>query len=142
MSDEAVIGKILDQMYAMISGPAGPRDWTRRAELFHPDSRQVRTWLEDGRPAMKMMGGADYVADTEPFFRQNSFYEIEVARRIQVFGNIAHAWSVYEARPDPEAGALDRRGINSIQLVKDESGTWRILHMVWDNERPGMTASV
>ena len=30
MSDEAAIGAVVDEMYAMISGPAGPRDWLRQ----------------------------------------------------------------------------------------------------------------
>ena len=47
---------------------------------------------------MKMMGIDDYAENTAPFFAANSFYEIETARRIDVFGNMAHVWSNYEAR--------------------------------------------
>lgn len=143
MSDEIAIGQVVDEMYAMISGPAGPRDWSRQAALFHEASRQVRTWIdEDGRMAMRMMGRDEYAADTAAFFAANPFYEIETARKINVFGNIAHVWSIYEAKQDPDSEALDRRGINSIQLLKDADGRWRIIHMIWDNERPGVVASL
>ena len=37
-------------------------------------------------------------ANTTPFFAANPFYEIETERRIDLFGNIAHVWSQYEAR--------------------------------------------
>jgi hypothetical protein len=30
MNDEEQIGAVIDEMYAMISGPAGPRDWSRQ----------------------------------------------------------------------------------------------------------------
>jgi hypothetical protein len=142
MQDEADIGKVVDEMYAMISGPAGPRDWSRQPDLFHEDSRQIRTWIADGRMAMTMMGRDAYAADTAPFFAANDFYEIETARKINVFGNIAHVWSIYEARSAPDADALERRGINSIQLLKGPDGRWRIMHMVWDNERAGVVASL
>ena len=36
-----------------------------------------------------------------PFFAANDFYEIETSRRIDLFGNIAHVWSGYEARAAP-----------------------------------------
>ena len=138
-ADLAAIGAAIDEMYAMISGPAGPRDWSRQSNCFHPDARQIRTWIDDeGRPTMKMMGLADYARDTTPFFAANAFYEIETGRRIDLFGNMAHAWSVYEARRSPDDADVERRGINSIQLFKDPERGWRIVSMIWDNERDGV----
>lgn len=137
--DRAAIGAVVDEMYAMISGPKGPRDWSRQANCFHPDARQIRTWIdEDGRPAMKMMGLDDYARDTTPFFAENDFYEVEIGRRIDLFGNIAHVWSAYEARTALGDDTPQRRGINSIQLFKDPALGWRIMAMIWDNERDGV----
>ena len=136
MTDEEQIGVAIDEMYAMISGPAGPRDWSRQASCFLPEARQVRTWVdEDGRPAKKSMGLDEYARDAQPFFDANDFHEIETDRRIDVFGNIAHAWSKYEARRSLEDAEPERRGINSIQLFRDPDQGWRIIHMIWDNER-------
>jgi hypothetical protein len=139
-ADRARIGAAVDEMYAMISGPKGPRDWSRQANCFHPDARQVRTFIDpDGRPAMKIMGLDDYARDTTPFFAEHDFYEIETARRIDLFGNIAQVWSAYEARAAPGDAEPERRGINSIQLFKDPERGWRIVSMIWDNARDGMT---
>jgi hypothetical protein len=136
MTDEAEIGAAIDEMYAMISGPKGPRDWSRQADCFLPEARQVRTWIDDqGRPQKLGMTLDEYSASTTPFFAENDFYEVETGRRIDVFGNIAHVWSNYEARRAPEDATPERRGINSIQLFKDAERGWRILHMIWDNER-------
>ena len=136
MSDEDEIGAVIDEMYAMISGPAGPRDWSRQANCFLPAARQVRTWVDDdGQPQMLAMGLDDYVANTTPFFMANDFYEVETGRRIDLFGNIAHVWSAYEARTSPDAADVERRGINSIQLFRDAELGWRIIAMLWDNER-------
>lgn len=140
MDDRAAIGAVIDETYAMISGPAGPRDWSRQANCFHPDARQIRTWIaEDGRAECRIMGLDDYSRDTTPFFAANPFYEVEIGRRIDVFGNMAHVWSAYEARTSPDDGAPERRGINSIQLYKGPARGWRIMAMIWDNEREGVT---
>ena len=136
MSDEQAIGAVIDEMYAMISGPKGPRDWSRQAKCFLPEARQVRTWVDDeGRPQKLSMSLAEYSANTQPFFDANDFFEVETSRRIDLFGNIAHVWSGYEARTSPDAADVERRGINSIQLFRHADLGWRILAMVWDNER-------
>jgi len=137
--DRAEIGAAVDEMYAMISGPKGPRDWSRQAACFHPEARQIRTWLdESARPACKIMSPAEYARDTTPYFAANDFFEVEIARRIDLFGNIAHVWSAYEARPNLDDAEPERRGINSIQLFKDAERGWRIIAMIWDNERDGL----
>jgi hypothetical protein len=139
VSEDARIGAVVDAMYAMISGPAGPRDWARQAAIFHPDARQMRTGVDErGKPWINIMSLAEYKADTTPFFAANEFYEIETARQIDVFGNMAHVWSVYEARTALGDAKPERRGINSIQLYRDETGAWRIISMIWDNERDGL----
>ena len=138
--DRAEIGAAVDEMYAMISGPKGPRDWSRQANCFHPEARQIRTGVDaGGRPWAKMMGLADYSRDTTPFFAENDFFEVEIGRRIDLFGNIAHVWSAYEARTTLDDEEPERRGINSIQLFKDPDRGWRIMSMIWDNERDGVT---
>jgi hypothetical protein len=136
MTDEEAIGAAVDEMYAMISGPAGPRDWSRQEKCFLPEARQVRTWVDaEGRAVKQSMGLEEYSRDTQPFFDANAFYEVETSRRIDVFGNIAHVWSAYEARRSPDDSEPERRGINSIQLFNDPDRGWQIIHMIWDNER-------
>ncbi|HKC02467.1 MAG TPA: hypothetical protein VKC17_04105 [Sphingomicrobium sp.] len=136
MTEQEQIGSVIDEIYAMISGPAGPRDWSRQAKCFAADARQIRTWVDEhGRPQRLSMSLADYEANTTRFFAANAFYEIETARRIDVFGNIAHVWSNYEARNSLDDAEPERRGINSIQMCRDPGHGWRIVAIIWDNER-------
>jgi hypothetical protein len=139
MNDREQISAAVDEMYAMISGPKGPRDWSRQANCFHPAARQMRTSLDEiGRPVMKMMSLEQYARDTTPYFAENDFFEIEIGRRIDLFGNMAHVWSAYEARRSLDDAEPERRGINSIQLFRDPELGWRIVSMIWDNERDGV----
>jgi hypothetical protein len=102
----------------------------------------MRTGVDDeGAPWMKIMTPESYRADTQAFFAANDFFEVEIARRIDVLGNMAHVWSLYEARRAPDDAMPERRGINSIQLYRDEAGAWRIVSMIWDNERPGVAVT-
>ena len=136
MSEEEKIGAVIEEMYSMISGPAGSRDWSRQDNCFLPGALQVRTWVDDqGRPQKLSMTLDEYRENTTPFFAANPFYEIETSRRVDVFGNIAHAWSGYEARRAPDDQTPERRGINSIQLFNHPDHGWRIISMIWDNER-------
>ena len=137
--DPSSLSDVVDTMYAMVSGPAGPRDWALQEQVFHPDARQMRTGVDaDGKAWIRIMTLADYAADTTPFFAANDFFEVEVGRRVQQFGNMAHVWSVYEARKAPDDDVPERRGINSIQLFRNAIGHWQITSMIWDNERPGV----
>jgi len=139
MSDRGPdIDALIAEFYGTISGPAGSRDWSREGAIFHPAARLMRTGVDaQGRPWMKVMSVDDYVADTTPFFAANDFYEIEVGRRVDRFGNVAHVRSVYEARSSPAATDVLRRGVNSIQLFHD-GARWWIVSVLWDNERDGL----
>jgi hypothetical protein len=140
VNEDDTIGQVIDGMYAMISGPPGPRDWSRQTALFHPDARQMRTGLDEaGVSWIRIMDLDSYRADTTPFFDAEPFFEVELARRIQIFGNMAHVWSQYEAKRAPDDLVPERRGVNSIQLFKDAEAGWRIISMIWDNEREGLS---
>jgi hypothetical protein len=73
------------------------------------------------------------IARVEPFFEENGFYEKEIARRTEQFGNIAHVWSIYESRHNEDDPEPFMRGINSIQLFNDGKRWW-IVNIYWQQE--------
>jgi hypothetical protein len=105
--------------------------------LFVPGARMIPVRVRaDGAADATVVDVEGYIARTAPFFAQEGFFEREVSRKVEQFGNIAHVFSTYEARhalADPTPFA---RGINSIQLMKDGSRWW-IVTVYWDSERPG-----
>jgi len=74
-----------------------------------------------------------FIARVEPFFQENGFYEKEIARRTEQFGNIAHVWSTYESRHHEDDPEPFMRGINSIQLFNDGKRWW-IVSIYWQQE--------
>ncbi len=140
MSEEAAIGAVVDEMYAMISGPKGPRELVAAGELLSPrcaadphvDRRRC------GRATFRSMGLDDYARDTAPFFAENDFSKSRSGGGSMCSAISPIVWSAYEARASLDDALPERRGINSIQLFKDPDLGWRIMAMIWDNERDGV----
>jgi hypothetical protein len=135
MTETQRVETIIACLYRTISGPAGQApDWDTERQLLHPTARLMRTGIDDdGRPWCKSMSIEDYIADTASFLESTDFFEIEVAREVQRFGNVASVRSVYEARAHPEDAEPIKRGVNFIHLYHDGSRWW-IMNIIWDNE--------
>jgi len=131
-ADGDSIDSVMKAVYEVISGPAGtPRDWVRFKGLFADGARLIP--VRAGAPAV--MTPDEYAQHAIPIFEKSGFYESELSRRLETFGNIAHAFSTYESRHAPAEKPF-ARGINSFQLVK-VGDTWKVMTILWDSERPG-----
>jgi len=137
-ADVASIDAIIAASYDVISGPVGKkRDWDRERSLFVPGARLIPTATVPGKTdvdlAPLVLDVEGYIARVEPLFKEEGFYETEVAREVVQFGQIAHAWSTYESRHDPSEPEPFMRGINSFQLFNDGKRWW-ILSIYWQHE--------
>lgn len=127
------IDAVIDEVYAVISGPAGERDWDRFRELFAQGATMISIQPNGGRFTM---GVEAFIKASAPIALNEPFYERELTRRVEVFGNLAHVWSTYASSRDP-AGEPFSRGINSLQLVRgftDDGPEWKIASIVWQVE--------
>ena len=136
VDDVATLDGIIRAYYEVVSGPAGaPADRARDEFLHHADAHIAFSGIgDDGRPFLRTMTLAEY-HDRFGGPRREPFYEWEIHRVTQRFGNIAHVWSTYitSTRPD---GPPVSRGINSIQLYHDGTRWW-ITGWLFDTEREG-----
>ncbi len=131
--DGKSIDSIIHAMYDVISGPAGTRDWARFHSLFLPEATLATVLHKDGQTLHKVMTPDDYVRGAGAYFQQHAFYESELARRTEQFGNIAHVFTTYASRHEPKEQPFER-GINSVELLNDGTRWW-ILTISWDSER-------
>lgn len=129
-------------LYDVISGPAGPRDWDRFRSLYHERAELfvALPMAAPGNPGIAHLTIDDYVRRNTPHFARNAFYETSPFTEFEVLGNLAHAWSTYELRTDPD-GEPAVRGINSITLARDinapEDG-WRVVSLAFRHHSPGV----
>jgi hypothetical protein len=133
--DEREIAALLAEVYEALSGPPGERDWLRFRRCYASDARMMPSRRTERGIVREIFDLDRYIESRSALLAQTAFYEREVARRTLVFGDIAHAWSVYEARFALD-GPVALRGVNSVQLHRGDSG-WRIVSVLWDNERSG-----
>jgi len=130
-------GSIIAAMYECISGPAGTsRDWERLRALSLPESHSIRVGaLPDGTMGCKVMMHDDYVSQMNSWLVENGFFEREIHRTEERYGNIAHVFSTYESRRNENDAQPFMRGINSFQLMYDGTRWW-IMNVMWQHESP------
>lgn len=140
-ADAASVDAILSALYASVShGPDASPDFDRLRRIFLFVGMLIPP---------KAPGVADFrVMDVDQFeerFEKSmaaqkekgqpaGFFEREIGRRTDCFGNICQIFSAYEARHSPSDSTPFVRGINSIQLLRD-GNRWWIASVVWDQER-------
>ena len=134
-ADVASIESIVAALYDVISGPAGKkRDWDRMRSLFVPYGRLIPVGRRaNGEMGNRAMTVDEYIAGSAKFLEDNGFFEREVARRTERFGNIAHIFSTYESKHKADDPKPFTRGINSIQLMNDGKRWW-IVTVFWQGE--------
>jgi hypothetical protein len=123
------IDTTLRDVYAVISGPAGPRDWERFRDMFAQGARLIS--VRNG--AANVMTPEDYIARAGAYFDKNGFFERSTSNRVERFQNIAHVFSRYESRHGADDATPFARGTNSFQLVRI-GDRWKILTILWEEE--------
>lgn len=136
-ADVASIDAIVHALYASISGPKGaPRDFDRLRTLFGPNARLIPTGVgQDGKPRLRSWSVEEYIAAAGPGLMANGFFEREIGRTTESFGNVWHIMSAYDSRNTLESAPF-ARGVNSIQLFHG-GDRWYVISIFWDSERPG-----
>ena len=133
--DVATMDAIVAAVYDVISGAAGQkRNWDRFRSLFIPGARLIPTGRRPtGDVGPRVFTPEDYIERSGPVLEKNGFFEREISRRLEKFGNIAHVFSTYEARHNAADEKPFVRGINSMQLMNDGKRWW-IVTIFWQAE--------
>ena len=136
-SDVQSMDAILAALYDVISGPIGQaRDWDRMRNLFVPGARLIPTvYRPDSVPTLRNLSVEDYITRAGPMLEKNGFFETEIARQVERYGGVVHAFSTYESRHKADDPTPFARGINSIQLFNDGQRWW-VVTVFWEGERP------
>lgn len=126
---------IIKAVYDVISGPAGEkRNWDRMRTLFVSDARMMPTGKKSGGEGVrKVLTVEDYISSSGPFLEKNGFFETEIGRKTERYGNIVQVFSTYESRKTKEDKEPFMRGINSFQLWNDGKRWW-VLSILWESE--------
>jgi len=136
--DVASVDALMRAIYDVISGPAGQkRDWDRMRSLFLPGARLIPTGKSpDGRQVARVWTVEEYIANVGPRLEETGFFEREIGRVQEQYGNIVHLMSAYDSKRTAEDAQPFARGVNSFQLFNDGSRWW-VVTIYWEQESPG-----
>lgn len=125
----------IETLYAVISGEKGvERDWKLFKYLFKPDAKLIPSGKnKEGKLMVRYMKPDDYVKGSGKWLVENGFFEKEIHRKTDVFGNIAQVFSTYESFKSEADKKPFMRGINSIQLLNDGERWW-VVNIYWTQE--------
>jgi len=140
-ADGASADAIVAALYASVShDEASPPNWERMRNLF----LQVGMLIPPKNPRSDLFTVLDVdgfeqrvkesIAAAKQKGEPTSFFEREISRRTDCFGNVCQIFSTYESRRAPSDERPFVRGINSIQLVND-GHRWWVASVAWDTER-------
>ncbi|MHC4844767.1 MAG: nuclear transport factor 2 family protein [Planctomycetota bacterium] len=135
----AGVGELVRSVYDIVSFPAGTT----------PDWDALRaTMLEDALIVQPLPGGKNvhtltvdafvqlFIDDIEEHkLSERGFHETVHSVDVSTFGNIAHAYVVFEVKVGDTPGP-GNRGLDSFQLVRKD-GIWKIASIATQFERPG-----
>lgn len=126
---------IIKSLYTVISDNESiKRDWAFFKFLFKPDAKLIPSGKNnDGELMVSYMKPADYIKSSGKWLTENNFTEKEIHRKVDLFGNLAHVFSTYEAYKHDSGDTPFMRGINSIQLLNDGERWW-IINIYWTQE--------
>lgn len=133
--DVESIDAIMAAVYDVISGPAGQRrNWDRFRSLMAPNARLVPTGRgAEGQGVLRNWSVEEYITRGGPSLERDGFYERELGRKMERYGNVVHLMSAYDSRRTPTDAQPFQRGVNSFQLWF--SGTrWYVVSIFWEPE--------
>jgi hypothetical protein len=134
--DVRTLDGIIRAYYEVVSGPAGETPDRVRDKTLHLPNALVGVPEEDESGVTRLVTMTlDGYHDRFGGPRAEGFYEKEIHRVAQRFGNVAHVMSTYASSTTSD-GEPYSRGINSIQLTWDGERWW-IVGWIFDSERPG-----
>lgn len=131
---------VVDALYGSLSfDPGGGADWDRLRKLFLPGALIVPP-LEKAQGVLGPIDIETYISRMRPNMEapaiaEAGIHELDAARNVVEFGDLAHVLSSTETVIGPEDGEPVARGINSVQLARS-GGRWWIVSFLWDTERP------
>ncbi len=141
-ADATSVGAIVSALYASVShGPDASPDFERLRGIFLyvgmivPPKRAGEDFTVMDVDAFAERYQKGVAARKEKGTAPTGFFEREIARRTDCFGNVCQIFSTYESRHASGDAKAFERGINSIQLLRDGSRWW-IASVAWDAERP------
>ena len=134
--DGTSLEDLMREFYRVICFPeGGAPDWAAMQDVFSAHARITRITPE-GIDYLDLQAFRNLVEELLELGALTSLYEEECERHVERYGRVFHIASAYETKVSPDAADYLERGVNSLQIIKEDVG-WRILSLCWDTAALG-----
>ncbi len=126
------LDRLMREFYRVICfEEGGAPDFEGLTALFSQHARITRITPE-GIDHLDVEGFNALVRELLELGAFTSFYEYELKRSARRYGRVFHIASAYETKAAPDAIDYLERGVNSLQVLREQDG-WRIVSLCWDS---------
>jgi hypothetical protein len=136
----AELGRLMEEFFRAVSFEPGEK----------PPYREINEIFIASGLLIKNTGAAPEICSLRQFLEPREamvragqltrFREEELSATNDVFGNVAHRFSVYAKSGTLNGSPFSAQGMISTQFIKTPSG-WKMSSMAWDDERPGLSVT-
>jgi hypothetical protein len=130
--DVATIDGLINAYYESVSGHPGTRDGERMLSLFI-EGGKISVGLAGNKPTHEI--AEEYLRTDRFLTLSEDFFEREISRDTQQFGNMASVMSTYGISDAMENTNYTARGVTMFQLLRHDERWW-ILSTMWQRESP------
>ena len=140
VTDKTDFRELTRALYRVVSAAPAQRNWDAVRDYYHPEARLVRTGVNpDGSPFVRVFSLDAYIENVRELLDGNTRFSRSGDRAgVGRLRNVARLTSVYEFTWQSPSETRRGRGVNFFTLIR-EAGKWRVMSIVWDNERPGLS---
>ena len=118
---------IIDAMYNIISaGPNEKRNWDRFRDLFFDNAEMLIAMQSSQFSGIIAADIEAIIAQTESAYGKTGFYELETAKEVVKYGNMANVYSSFEVKLKTTDEKPLMSGLNHFQLLFDGDRWWII----------------
>lgn len=127
------IKNLLDCFYEIISGYRNqPRNWTQFITLISQDARFIIIRNSGNNLNIEYYTVDQYIDRLKIFLSKNDFYEYGECYKIEIYNNLASAFTRYKAKRNKNDSVLIKQGINLVHFIND-GHRWFISSMQWED---------
>ena len=127
--DVSSVDAIISAYYDVFSGASTDPWQFKRDKFLHSKNAIITSFTKNGTAIQQSLEAVYVPLLSNP---REDFFEVELHRITEQYGNMAHVWSTFEVRSKPNEPSKVR-GLNSVSLYYSE-GRWYIGNWTTQNE--------
>jgi len=138
LETKAILDEIATTFFGLFSAKEGCKvDLSAIYQLFIPEGLIIKSIGS----TLEIYNLQQFIEPRERMLNEGvliDFKEEELFNKTEIFGNIAHRFSLYKKSGIMSGEAFETKGMKTIQFIKTPNG-WKISSLAWDDEREGLS---